>query len=128
MRERLAESTDADADLVLRPSTIIAFASDAHQVSWLIITRGKTRRCSLEAAPVHSQSALRRTPNSSSRFWLEHQLLPQLAVHFARYFDEPPCDRPRLASYFDELNLHHNDQTVGQTEINILIKFFENTM
>jgi hypothetical protein len=75
MRERLAESTDADADLVLRPSTIIAFASDAHQVSWLIITRGKTRRCSLEAAPVHSQSAMRSTPNSSSRFWLEHQLL-----------------------------------------------------
>jgi hypothetical protein len=75
MRATAAENTHADPDLVLQSSSIFSFWYDAHQVNWLIITSGETSRFSLEAAPVHSHSAMRRTPNSSSRFWLELQLL-----------------------------------------------------
>jgi hypothetical protein len=70
-----AENTHADTDLVLQPPSIFSFCFDAHQINWLIITSGETSRFSLEAAPVHSHSAMRRTPNSSPRFWLELQLL-----------------------------------------------------
>ncbi len=75
MRATAAKNTHADTDLVWQPSSIFSFGYDAHQVNWLIITRGKTSRFSLEAAPVHSQIAMRRTPNSSSRLWIELQLL-----------------------------------------------------
>ena len=76
MRATAAENTLADTDLVLQPSSVFSVWYEAHQLNWLIITSGETSRFSLEAAPVYSHSAMRTmTPNSSSRLWLELQVL-----------------------------------------------------
>jgi hypothetical protein len=75
MRATVAENAHADTDLARQPSSVFSLGYDAHQVNWLIVARGKTSRFCLEAAPVHSQIGMRRTPNSSSRLWLELELL-----------------------------------------------------